>query len=188
MKLRSLLLATTSVAVLALTVYAAEEIKLDKIKCAMNPKGAAKATKFVAYKGGKVFFCCDNCPKAFTKKIKAKDELVAAKGNHQLVATGQAKQSKCPFSGGKCKAETAIEVAGAKIAFCCENCQGNAKKLKGDDALKTLFGDKAFKKASFKVAKAKHEHTSEGAEDPEKRAPEKDDDSTSEGAEDPDKE
>ena len=162
MKLRSLLVAASSIAVLTLTVFAAEEIKLKDIKCVMNPKAAAKAEKSVDYKGGKVFFCCDNCPKAFTKKVKT-DKMVAAKGNHQLVATHQAEQTKCPFSGGPSKSATAITVAGAKIAFCCENCQAKAKKMTGDDQLVALFGDEAFKKAGFEVP-----HTSEGAQDPNK--------------------
>ena len=71
MKIRGILVGVASVALLALSVYAADEIKLKGIKCAMNPKAAAKAEKSVDYKGGKVFFCCDNCPKGFAKKIEA---------------------------------------------------------------------------------------------------------------------
>jgi YHS domain-containing protein len=128
----------------------------------MNAKAAAKAEKSVDYKGGKVFFCCDNCPKAFAKKVKT-DKKVAAKGNHQLVATGQAEQTKCPMTGGASKSATAITVAGAKIAFCCEKCQGKAKKMSVEDQITELFGDAAFKKAGFKVP-----HKSEGAKDPSK--------------------
>jgi hypothetical protein len=159
MKLRSLLVGTASMAVLAATLYAAD-VKLDGVKCVMNSKAAAKESKFVDYKGGKVFFCCDNCPKGFAKKVKGDnvDKVVAAKGNCQLVATGQAKQAKCPFTGGKVNTDTAIQVAGAKIAFCCENCQGKAKKMEGEDQVVALFGDKAFKKAGFKVG---HEKTEE---------------------------
>lgn len=157
MKIRGILVGVASVALLALTVYAAEEIKLDGIKCAMNPKAAAKADKSVDYKGGKVFFCCSNCPKGFAKKIEAKDKVVAAKGNAQLVATGQAKQAKCVFTGGPAKDGTEVKVAGADIKFCCNNCQGKAKKMKGDDQLVALIGDAAFKKGGFKVVKEKKE-------------------------------
>lgn len=153
MKIRGILVGVASVALLALTVYAAEEINLKGIKCAMNPKAAAKAEKSVDYKGGKVFFCCDNCPKGFAKKIDAKDKLTAAKGNAQLVATGQAKQAKCVFTGGPLK--TKVTVAGATIQFCCNNCKGKAEKLKGDDQLVALIGDAAYKKGGFKVAKKK---------------------------------
>lgn len=151
MKARSLFTAVASVAVLAVSLYAAEEIKLDGIKCVMNPKAAAKAEKTVDYKGGKVFFCCDNCPKGFAKKLEAGDKLVAAKGNAQLVSTGQAKQSSCPFSGGPAKEGTEVSVAGASVKFCCNNCQAKADKLEGDDQLLALLGDDAFKKAGFKV-------------------------------------
>ena len=59
-------------------LFAAEEIKLENIKCVMNPKGAAKAESFVDYKGGKVFFCCDNCP----QKFDAAKNAVAANHRH----------------------------------------------------------------------------------------------------------
>jgi YHS domain-containing protein len=149
MKARSLFTAVASIAVLAVTLYAADEIKLDGIKCVMNPKAAAKAEKSVDYKGGKVFFCCDNCPKKFAEKIEAGDKLVAAKGNAQLVSTGQAKQAKCVFTGGALKTE--LTVAGTKVQFCCDNCKGKAAKLEGDDQLVALFGDAAFEKGGFKV-------------------------------------
>ena len=156
MKIRGILVGVASVALLALTAYAAE-IDLKEIKCVMNPKAAAKADKSVDYKGGKVFFCCSNCPKGFAKKIDAKDKVVAAKGNAQLVATGQAKQFKCVFTGGPAKAGTEVTVAGVAIKFCCNNCQDKAKKLKGDDQLVALIGDGAYKKGGFKIAKAKKE-------------------------------
>ena len=46
----------------------------------------AKATKSVDYKGGKVFFCCDNCPKGFSAKIKAGDEQFEV---HLLIYPGK---------------------------------------------------------------------------------------------------
>ncbi|MCR9293121.1 MAG: hypothetical protein NXI32_10410 [bacterium] len=150
MQLRKLLVGVGCVLGLALTAFAASEIDLTDVKCIMNPKAAAKADHALDYKGGKVYFCCDNCPKGFEKKVKT-DETVAAKGNHQLVATKQVKQAKCPFSGGDLNEETAIKVAGAKIAFCCENCQGKAEGMEGDKQVVALFGDEAFKKAGFEI-------------------------------------
>src|SRR5262245_58810655 len=76
------------------TAYAAE-IKLDGVKCVVAGTKDAKLDKSAEYKGGKVFFCCDNCPKAFASD-KAK---FATKANFQLVATGQTKQGACPLSG-----------------------------------------------------------------------------------------
>ena len=151
MKIRGILVGVASVALLTLSVYAAEGINLEGVKCAMNPKAPAKADKSVAYKGGKVFFCCANCPKGFAAKIEAKDELTAAKGNAQLVATGQAKQAKCVFTGGPAKDGTEVTVAGADIKFCCNNCKGKAEKMEGDAQLLALIGDAAFKKGGFKV-------------------------------------
>ena len=152
MKTLSRLTGAALLAVMSVTLYAAD-IKLDDVKCVMNPKAAAKAEKSLDYKGGKVFFCCDNCPKAFAKKLEAKDKVVAAKANHQLVATGQAKQAKCPFSGGPLKTE--LTVNGAKIQFCCNNCKGKAEKMEGEEQMVALFGDEAFEKAEFKVKKEK---------------------------------
>jgi len=153
MRMRGILVGVASVALLALSVYAADEIKLEGIKCVMNPKAAAKAEKSLDYKGGKVFFCCDNCPKGFAAKLEAKDKVTAAKGNAQLVATGQAKQQKCVFTGGPLK--TKLTVAGATIQFCCDNCKGKAEKMEGDAQLVALIGDDAFKKGGFKVGKDK---------------------------------
>jgi YHS domain-containing protein len=139
---------------LMLTAVVADEVKLDGIKCIMNPKAAAKADKTVDYKGGKVYFCCDNCPKGFAKD-QAGDKKMSTKANTQLVATGQAKQAKCPLSGGDLDKDTEITVAGAKVSFCCNNCKGKVEKLKGDEQADAVFGDKAFEKAGFKVEKAK---------------------------------
>ncbi|MGD9854265.1 MAG: hypothetical protein AB7U20_04865 [Planctomycetaceae bacterium] len=130
-------------------LYAADEIKLDDVKCIMNPKAGAKADKFVEFKDGMVFFCCENCPKGFAAKVEAGDKLVIAKGNRQLIQTGQAVQAKCPFTGGPLKTELVVD--GAKIQFCCNNCLGKAKALEGEEQLTALFGDEAFKKAEFKV-------------------------------------
>lgn len=152
MKTPSLLLGAVLLAVVSASLYAAD-IKLDDVKCIMNPKAAAKEDKALDYKGGKVFFCCDNCPKGFAKKLEAKDELVMAKANQQLVATEQAKQAKCPFTGGPLKTE--LTVNGATIQFCCNNCKGKAEKLEGEKQLTVLFGEEAWEKAEFKVADAK---------------------------------
>ncbi len=154
MKTRFVTSVSLVVALMAVTfLMAAEEINLKGIKCVMNPKAAAKADKVLDHKGGQVYFCCGNCPKAFTSKI-GEDEIVQARANHQLVATKQAVQGKCPFSGQPLNTETAIKVNGASIAFCCNNCKGNAEKLAGNAQLKKLFSDAAFKKAGFKVAAA----------------------------------
>lgn len=137
------------VALLVATVMAEDkkEVKLDGIKCPVS--GKAATPNAVDYKGGKVYFCCENCPKAFSKD----SAKFATKANAQLVATGQAKQAKCPLSGGKLNPDTAITVGGAKVCFCCEMCQGKVKEAKDAEALELVFSDKAFEKAGFKVEK-----------------------------------
>ena len=150
MRIRSLsVVSAMTVAALAVVAIAADAVKLDGVKCIIAAKNPAKADKSVDYKGGKVFFCCDNCP----KKFDAEKNAVAA--NHQLVATKQAKQAKCPITGRELDAEQKITVNGAEVAFCCGNCKGKAEKAEGEDQLKMLFSNAAFEKAGFKVAEKK---------------------------------
>jgi predicted metal-binding protein len=135
------------------TAYAADEVKLDGIKCIVAPDKAAKADKSVDYKDGKVYFCCGGCPGKFEKDIKDAKKF-ATKANAQLVATGQAKQAKCPLSGKDLNKDTEISVGGAKVQFCCNNCKGAVEKAEGDKKLEMVFSEDAWKKAEFKVAKA----------------------------------
>src|SRR5688572_1576507 len=92
-------LSVAAVALLAVGTSIAAE-KLEGVKCPVSNR-AVKEASAVDYKGGKVYFCCDNCPKGFAKDTKK----FAAKANAQLVATGQAKQGACPFSGAKLNPE-----------------------------------------------------------------------------------
>lgn len=144
-----ILIGMASALMLSAVAFAAEEVSLEGIKCVVAPRDA-KVTNAVDYKGGHVYFCCQNCP----KKFAAETEKYAAKANAQLVATKQAKQNACPLSGQKVNPDTAIEVAGAKIAFCCDNCKGKVAAMSGDEQIETAFGEKAWEKAKFKVAKA----------------------------------
>ncbi len=121
--------------------------KLADIKCVVSGK-AINPEATVDYKDAKLYFCCEGCPAAFKKDT----EKFATKANHQLVATKQYKQEKCPLSGGKLNPEAKVKVAGTAVNFCCEKCQGAVAKAEGDKQLDMVFGDKAFKKA-FVVAK-----------------------------------
>jgi hypothetical protein len=145
-----ILVALASAAMLA-TAAVAADVKLDGIKCVVAGKPAKDGTE-VAYKGGKVYFCCMNCPKAF----QANTAKFAAKANHQLAATKQATEVKCPLTGKDLNPETAIDVSGVKVAFCCNNCKGKAEGATGEEQLNLIFNDKAFEKG-FKVGKAKAE-------------------------------
>ena len=123
-------------------------VKLDGLKCPISGKDV-KEEHAVDFGGGKVYLCCGGCPDAF-KKDTAK---FTAKGNHQLLATGQAKQAKCPLSGGDLNKETEISIAGAKVQFCCNNCKGKAEKAQGDEQVNLVVGADAGKKGGFKVGK-----------------------------------
>ena len=127
----------------------AADIKLDGINCIVAGSKAAKTECASEYKGGKVFFCCGNCKKGFDGD-SAKH---STKANQQLVATGQAKQAKCPLSGAPCKPDKVVSVGGSKVYFCCENCQGKVAEAKGDAQAELVFSDKAFEKGGFKVGK-----------------------------------
>lgn len=126
----------------------AEEAKKFDQKCVVSG-GPAKEDKTVAYKGGKVYFCCENCPKAFEKDVAK----FATKANHQLVATGQAKQAKCPLSGGPLNKDKVVKIGGVDVQFCCNNCKGKAAAAAGDAQVELAFSDAAFEKAGFAVPK-----------------------------------
>ena len=128
----------------------AEDKKEFKATCPVAKTKAAKEDKSAEYRGAKVYFCCGGCPEAF-KKDTAK---FSTRANMQLVQTGQAKQEKCPLSGGDLNADTKIKVGDAEVAFCCNNCKGKVEKATGDDQLALVYSDKAFDKG-FKVEKAK---------------------------------
>jgi YHS domain-containing protein len=146
MRKQVLFAAGAALLVMLATAIAEDAIKLDGINCLVAGSKPAKAENSVEYKGAKVFFCCMKCPKTFA----ADTAKFAAKANHQLVATKQATQKACPFSGQPVTAGTEIKVGNVEVGFCCEMCQGKAKAEKDQVAL--IFSDAAFEKG-FKVGK-----------------------------------
>jgi len=139
-------------AVLAVGVFAfaaEEKAKEFKATCPVSGQPALE-DKTAAYKDGKVYFCCGECPKAFAKDTAK----YAVKANQQLVATGQTTQSKCPLSGGKLNTDATSDVGGVKVTFCCNNCKAKVDEAKGDAKAELVFSDTAFAKA-FEVKKAK---------------------------------
>jgi YHS domain-containing protein len=124
-----------------------EENKLKGIKCLFCKMDVSKEAS-IEYKGAKLYFGCAGCPGAFDKD-NAKH---VSKANAQLVATKQARQKGCPFSGKPCKSEFTITVAKAEVAFCCSSCMKATEKLGGDAQLEKVFNDKAFK-VGFQVIK-----------------------------------
>lgn len=150
--MKSIVTTLTAVALLASTLCftsaMGDDEKETKLKCLVNSKADAKMDKSAEYKEGKVYFCCGGC----LAKFKKSPEDFAAQANHQLVASKQYVQTKCPFSGGNTKEDKAVEVGGVKVAFCCGNCEAKAKGAEGAEQVKLLFADKAFEKG-FEVAK-----------------------------------
>jgi YHS domain-containing protein len=145
---KSFVLALATVAAcLTLSLRAEDKGEEYKALCPVSGK-AVDESAFVEYNGGKVFFCCPNCPGAF-KKDTAK---FAAKANQQLVGTKQAVAVKCPIAGRPLNPATAIDVQGVKVAFCCNNCKGKVANAEGAEQLTLVFGDAAFKKG-FEVKK-----------------------------------
>jgi YHS domain-containing protein len=124
---------------------AGDDAKLKNAKCPVSGK-AIDPDASVEYRGAKVYFCCNNCPKAF----EANTKKFSAKANQQLVITGQAQEVKCPFTGNNLNPETKINVQGANVCFCCMNCQAKAEKAEGAEQINLIFNDKAFDKG-FKV-------------------------------------
>jgi hypothetical protein len=120
--------------------------KKDAAFCPVGGIGHAVNKELVAdFEGGKINFCCPDCPEPF-KKNTAK---FAANARHQLLATGQIEQVACPLSGQKINPEKKADVAGIEVAFCCENCQGKVvKAAKPEEKIAMVF------KASIKDSKA----------------------------------
>jgi len=125
-------------------VIAESGITLEGIKCVVSGAAIDKS-KSVDYLDGKTYFCCGKCSKKFEDDSKP----FAMKANAQLVATNQYEQGACPFSGGDIKEDTMIEVAGAKVGFCCNNCKGKVEKMNDEEKLTAVFSKEAFAKAKF---------------------------------------
>lgn len=126
----------------------ADDAKTDtEMKCPVSGKPASK-DHAVDYDGGKVYFCCDNCPAEFQKD----PSKYAAKAHLQMALTGQLTQTACPFSGKPINAEKTVDVGGVKVAFCCGNCQKKAEGMSQDDLIKKVFTDIS---KTFKIAESK---------------------------------
>ena len=131
---------------LGVSVQGADKPEKGAPKCPVSGKAINK-DHAVAYKDGQVYFCCENCPKAF----KADTAKYATKANVQLVATGQYKQTKCPLSGEAVNPQSHLKVAGVTVEFCCNDCKGKVKEAKKGAKVDLVFSDDAFKKGFEKV-------------------------------------
>lgn len=138
-------LAALAVAALAVVTSLRAADEKPALKCPVSNQ-PVKAEHTAEFNGGKVAFCCPNCPKAFN----ANGAKFASKANLQLVQSGQLKQVACPLTGKPCAAGKSVAVAGVEIGFCCPNCQGKVAKASGNEQLDLIFKDttKGFKAAT----------------------------------------
>ena len=121
--------------------YAADD---KKGKCAVSGKEIDITDKTVSINvnNEKVYFCCENCPKAFEKT----PGKFAAKANMQMVGLGECKQVKCPYTGKDLNPATKTNIQGVNVCFCCNNCKGKAEDLSGAAQVSSVFSNAAFKK------------------------------------------
>jgi YHS domain-containing protein len=129
------------------TAVSAAGPTLDEAKCPVSGKPVVEESG-TPYKGGILYFCCENCPEAF----KGNPSKYAVKANQQLVVTGQAVEVKCPLTGRNLNPATAVDVGGAKVAFCCKNCKAKFESAGPVAQANLVFNDDAFDKG-FKVGK-----------------------------------
>ena len=131
------------VAALFATTLVADEPDLEGVKCAVNPKAAAKASASAEYMDGKVYFCCGGCKSKFEKD----SDKYASNANYQLVATEQYTQKACPFSGGDVDEAQTTKVGKTEIGFCCGGCKGKVEGAEDDAAkIEMVFAKAAFEK------------------------------------------
>jgi YHS domain-containing protein len=145
MRARLIVAACAAVALIAVQGLRAADEK-PALKCPVSGK-ATQADKTVDFNGGKVQFCCENCPKAFN----ANPKKFAGKANLQLIQTGQLVQVKCPLTARPVAADKTVEIDGVKIGVCCGNCLAKATKVAGNEQIDLLLSDP--KPGSFEAAK-----------------------------------
>ncbi len=134
------LFVATVVAVSGLKAAKEAEKKPFKATCPVSNKPAGEDHVVELKNGDKVYFCCDNCPKAFKADRKKYQPAV----NRQLVETGQVVQVACPLTGKPMNKEVSVEAGEAKVGLCCKNCFAKYEKASDEEKLKLLFVGKNF--------------------------------------------
>jgi hypothetical protein len=94
----------------------------------------------IEYKGAKLQLCCSQCAKIF----KENPTKFAAVANHQLVATKQAMQHKCPLCGSEIAYIGGVDVAGISVGFCSGRCHKKVADASATERVNLVFGDPAF--------------------------------------------
>jgi len=144
------LLVTALVAVGGLKAAKEESEKKEfKATCPVSGKPAGESHVVEAKNGDKVYFCCDNCPKAYKANPKKFDLQV----KRQLLETGQVVQVACPVTGKPMSKDHTAEVGTTKVAFCCEKCEGKYASASDEDKLKIVFAKADFDKGFTRQTK-----------------------------------
>jgi YHS domain-containing protein len=133
---------TALVAVGGLKAAKEEAKKEFKATCPVSGKPAGEDHVRELKNGDKVYFCCENCPKAFEANPKKYNLQV----HRQLVETGQVVQVACPLTGKPVNKDHMAEVGTTKVGFCCDKCEAKYAKASDEEKLKLLFANAAFEK------------------------------------------
>jgi YHS domain-containing protein len=126
-------------------LFAAEEEAKDKefaATCPVSNKPAIESSVIERKDGTKIYFCCENCPKAF----KADPKKFRMQVNRQLLETGQLVQVACPITGKPENEEVSVEMGEAKVGLCCKNCLAKVNDASDEEKLKLVFGPAGMKK------------------------------------------
>ena len=122
-------------------IIAAQNEAVDKqfeATCPVSGKPALETSVVELPKGGgKIYFCCENCPKAFEKN----PEKFELKARRQLLETGQIVQVACPITGKPVNKEMMVEVGHSEAGFCCEKCLAKYDAADDEEKLKIIFAD-----------------------------------------------
>ena len=119
---------------MACSIWAADADSAGK--CPVSGKAASK-DHAVDFDGGKVYFCCDNCPKAFEKTPKK----FAAKAHLQMLETGQLTQKACPLTGKPVNPDMSVVIDGQTVGLCCANCKKALAGMTPAQQTQKVFGD-----------------------------------------------
>lgn len=122
----------------------------DKCCCPSNycPRTANEKT-VVEHKGAKLQFCCAVCVKEFKKT----PEKFAAVTNHQIVATQQAKQVKCPITGAAPDPTLTVDVAGVAVQFATSDARRKVADATVRERMQLVFSEAAFARAFVAASK-----------------------------------
>ncbi len=132
--------------------------KVSSLKCFIMKTRPVAGKKIVEYKDAKLYVCCSAC----VARVKKYPEKYEGKANHQLVYTGQYKQTLCPITGSeltddspKFKVDGGV-LGAVEVHVASAKEVASLKAMEIDDQINALFGTAAFKKGKFvKVKKDK---------------------------------